>query len=98
MKVGGETGENPDQVIQRGSASLQEVSIVQAEHIAIVAHSNFNKIMLAKISGIGVGRMFEIEQANCCINVIDIHAENAQHNVVAINIIDHLEGDCNAKL
>ena len=98
MKVGGDTGENPDEVIERGSKALWEVAGRNARLTAIVAHSNFNKIMLSvvpehgQINSIGVGRMFEIQQANCCVNVIDVNVKTQQQQRRATNLVGHLEG------
>jgi broad specificity phosphatase PhoE len=81
----GTGGENPEQVRARGRQALRQVIDLGHDHAAIVAHSNFNKIMLAELT-IGMGRMFEIEQSNCCINVLDVHRDTHEVTVQAINL------------
>jgi broad specificity phosphatase PhoE len=72
-----------------GSAALKAVIGLRHSHTLIVAHSNFNKIMLAELSGLGMGRMFEIQQGNCCINVLDFDPKGVV-TVVALNLCEHL--------
>ena len=40
----------------------------------IVCHGRFNKILLSSLLGRGLERCGEIQQGNCCINVVDIDA------------------------
>jgi broad specificity phosphatase PhoE len=62
-----------------------------ARHIAIVAHGRFNKILLAALLRRGDLRgCSEIEQGNCCINVLDFDMRDADDvREVALNFRDH---------
>ena len=62
-----------------------------ARHIAIVAHGRFNKILLAALLRSGDLRgCSEIEQGNCCINVLDFDMRDADDvREVALNFRDH---------
>ena len=98
VSVGGVRGESPDHVWVRGLDAFKQVLNQRRQNTVIVAHGNFNKIVLSILTGIGIGRMFEIKQDNACVNVIDIdlHTFERDHSsahVVALNINDHLLQD-----
>jgi hypothetical protein len=48
--------------------------------------------MLAELCGLGMGRMFEIQQGNCCVNVLDVDG-GGTITVVALNLCEHLGGE-----
>ena len=41
-------------------------------HVAVVCHGRFNKILLSSLLGRGIDKCGEIQQGNCCINVVDV--------------------------
>eukprot|EP00629_Pelagomonadales_sp_RCC1024_P007115 CAMPEP_0119280280 /NCGR_PEP_ID=MMETSP1329-20130426/22349_1 /TAXON_ID=114041 /ORGANISM="Genus nov. species nov., Strain RCC1024" /LENGTH=249 /DNA_ID=CAMNT_0007280863 /DNA_START=108 /DNA_END=853 /DNA_ORIENTATION=- len=75
-------GESPRDVEVRARAALAELGLLglapggrpPRAYACIVCHGRFNKILLASLLGRGVRRCGEIQQGNCCINVIDVRA------------------------
>ena len=66
-------------------------------HVAVVCHGRFNKILLSSLLGRGIDKCGEIQQGNCCINVVDVDvaaAVDAEQPAteVALDSRDHLAG------
>ena len=56
-------------------------------HVAVVAHSSFNKAVLAVANGKGLGEMMSaVAQDNACINVLDYCVGDGLVEVVALNL------------
>ena len=56
-------------------------------HVAVVAHSTFNRAVLAAATGQGLGKMFGIPQDNACVNVLDFSVADGAVTVVANNLV-----------
>ena len=95
VAVGGD-GESPDDLIARAHGALWAngragtpclLGRTEAgRHVAVIAHSTFNKAVLAVAMGKGLGSMFGIPQDNACVNVIDFKVADGAMSVVATNI------------
>jgi broad specificity phosphatase PhoE len=88
IAVGGD-GESPEQLLARGAAVLWgDGGLMRSgpgRHVAVVAHSTFNKAVLAHLSGQPLGGFMGIPQDNACVNVIDAAADGSLE-VVSINL------------
>ena len=78
VAVGGD-GESPEALLSRAHAALwgtdESLLGLQHEagrHLTVIAHSTFNKAVLAAATGEGLEQMFGIPQDNCCVNVLDV--------------------------
>jgi broad specificity phosphatase PhoE len=90
VAVGGD-GESPDALLVRAHATLWGDGrlLGQCEagrYVTVIAHSTFNKAVLAAATGQGLGKMFSLPQDNCCVNVLDFAVADASVNVVALNL------------
>eukprot|EP00316_Scyphosphaera_apsteinii_P013000 CAMPEP_0119312316 /NCGR_PEP_ID=MMETSP1333-20130426/25890_1 /TAXON_ID=418940 /ORGANISM="Scyphosphaera apsteinii, Strain RCC1455" /LENGTH=227 /DNA_ID=CAMNT_0007316917 /DNA_START=93 /DNA_END=776 /DNA_ORIENTATION=- len=91
VAVGGD-GESPDMLLARAHAALWGDgallnSRVPGRHVAVVAHSSFNRAVLSVATGKGLGNMFAIPQDNACVNVLDFCVNDAAISVIAINMV-----------
>merc|ERR1712118_634276 len=66
-------GESTDMVVQRARDSLTTIleRYPASQHIALVAHGRFNKVLLASLIYNDVSQFKTIKQGNTCINVLD---------------------------
>ena len=89
VAVGGD-GESPDELLQRARATLWRDGLLGSRdagrQVAVVAHSTFNRAVLAEATGQPLGQMFSIPQDNACVNVLDLDVETGLVTVVALNI------------
>ena len=89
VAVGGD-GETPDALLKRAQAALWRDGLMGSmpagRHLVAVAHSTFNQAVLADATGLGLRRLGDVKQANCCVNVLDYHVESGSVHVVATNI------------
>ena len=86
-------GESTRQVESRGRQALQALMDREdAEHICVVAHGRFNKIMLASILHQDATVHQEIVQGNTCVNVLDVLKDDASAwEAQLLNYIDHVD-------
>ena len=89
VAVGGD-GESPDELLQRARTTLWRDGLLGSHdagrQVAVVAHSTFNRAVLAEATGQALGQMFSIPQDNACVNVLDLNVETGLVSVVALNI------------
>ena len=96
-------GESPRDVELRGRQALAGLGLLGQKdgplhtHVAVVCHGRFNKILLSSLLGRGIDKCGEIQQGNCCINVIDVDVAAAVDAAqpateVALDSRDHLNG------
>ena len=60
-----------------------------ARHVCVVAHSRFNKLIIASLRG-DVSQAAKVSQGNACVNVIDFSVGGGACRVVRLNVCDHL--------
>ncbi len=48
--------------------------------------STFNQAVLAEATGVGLGKLGSLKQANCCVNVLDYCIADGSVEVVATNL------------
>ena len=58
-------------------------------HVCVVAHSRFNKLIIASLRG-DVSQAAKVSQGNACVNVIDFSVGGGACRVVRLNVCDHL--------
>ena len=89
VAVGGD-GESPDELLLRARATLWRDGLLgcgdAGRQVAVVAHSTFNRAVLAEATGQPLGSMFSIPQDNACVNVLDLEVGTGRVSVVALNI------------
>jgi len=97
FEVGYPQGESAVDVEARGVHGIKTVLSRNEKytHVAIVAHGRFIKILLSAILYSNLGKMFDIEQDNCCINVIDYDREKHTFSPVILNYTGHLPSHLN---
>nr|CCA18585.1 conserved hypothetical protein [Albugo laibachii Nc14]CCA20542.1 conserved hypothetical protein [Albugo laibachii Nc14] len=85
-------GECPIDVIARGNPKIEDIMRQAAaqDHIMIVAHGRFNKIILSQCLYGNLEHMHEFEQENTCVNVLDYDRESQTYEEVVINSVKHL--------
>lgn len=85
-------GECPLDVVARGIPKITEIMHQAAaqDHIMIVAHGRFNKIILSQCLYGNLEHMHDFEQENTCINVLDYDRASQTYEEVVINSIQHL--------
>jgi len=92
-------GESPLEVVQRARQALIDILGATHQnttrHVALVTHGRLNKILLSSLLGLGLQNSHHLTQANCCINVIDIHTpidtSDSVHTQVILNYVAHLQ-------
>ncbi|KAJ0401243.1 hypothetical protein P43SY_010967 [Pythium insidiosum] len=86
------SGECPLDVVSRGVSRIN--ALVQAaqgqDHVLIVAHGRFNKVVLAQMLDGHLNNMHELHQDNTCVNVVDYDHDTHQYHAVALNNTIHL--------
>jgi broad specificity phosphatase PhoE len=96
----GNHGESTMEVSGRGQAAIQRFleEFPDEDHLAVVAHGRFNKVLLATLLWKDASRYVEIEQGNTCINVIDYCDSIDQWNPILLNYGDHVAPDSTLKI
>ena len=89
----GRNGESPEMVAARGRDGLRSLGLLgdaptAARHVCLVAHSRFNKILIASLQG-DLSACSALAQGNTCLNVLDI-APDGYCVVRALNLREHL--------
>jgi len=87
-------GECPAQVEKRGTRTIHDlVSLGNDDHIAIVCHGRFNKIILASLlsPNKSLYGLTSIPQDNTCVNVLDYNRSTGEYAAVLINGTKHLK-------
>jgi len=86
-----EGGESYDDVLNRSEPAIQTaLERHPGETIAIIAHNVVNRVYLAKLMGLEIGRAKEITQNNTGINII--RYKQGETKLVTMNSIFHLTG------
>jgi len=86
-----EGGESYGDVLNRSEPALRTLlERHTGETIAVVAHNVVNRVYLASLLGLPIGKAKDITQTNTGINVIRYHRGEAK--VVTVNSIFHLSG------
>ena len=94
----GPGGESPNAVAARGRAGLEALGVLNpaaasdataGRRVLVVAHGRFNKILMASLCG-DVSKSSDLQQGNCCINVLDIAPDGTVVSIVT-DIREHLE-------
>ena len=82
-------GESRANVVQRGTAGLDQIlrSFPDCDHVCIVAHGRFNKLLLASL--LGLTNTESIVQGNTCINILDVDREG-QWKALVLNHMEHI--------
>jgi broad specificity phosphatase PhoE len=62
----------------------------KGEAIAIVGHNVVNRVYIADVMGLDLRKARELEQSNCCVNVIE--ARDARTVLLTMNATFHLDG------
>lgn len=87
----GAGGESCEEVAARGLEGLKALGVFDrsaCRHTLIVAHSRFNKIVIAALQG-DLSKCNAVPQGNTCLNVLDIDRDGTIE-VRALNLQDHL--------
>lgn len=87
-------GESPEQVLQRCRECMIDKILHpcwdNSKHIAVVAHSRINQVILSGLAGTGLTEMKNFHQGNACINVLDYDPTTGKFEVVILNDTKHL--------
>lgn len=97
----GKGGESPAMVAARGVEGLRSLGLVgesptTARRVCVVAHSRFNKILIASLQG-DLSKASSVAQGNTCLNVLDV-SPDGRCVVRAVNLREHLLPDGTAAL
>lgn len=86
------SGENPLEVVARGVAKIRELMASSApdDHVLIVTHGRFNKVVLAQMLHGGLSKMHDLTQDNTCVNVVDYDHATGAFSPVLLNYTGHL--------
>ncbi|GLD93656.1 hypothetical protein PINS_up002261 [Pythium insidiosum] len=86
------SGECPLDVVARGVSRINELmeTTQGQDHVLIVAHGRFNKVVLAQMLDGHLNNMHELHQDNTCVNVVDYDHDTRQYHAVALNNTIHL--------
>jgi alpha-ribazole phosphatase len=69
-------GESLEDLAARVVPAFQEiVSANQGGQVCVVAHAGVNRVLLAKLMGTPLDRIFRIEQDFACLNIIDVYED-----------------------
>jgi broad specificity phosphatase PhoE len=89
-------GESTAHVAKRGRSGIDMLldQYPEEQHIVVVAHGRFNKILLATLLYGDECRHDLVKQGNACVNIIDLNIEG-RHTWTArvINHVEHINGD-----
>ncbi len=80
-------GEDYTDLAARVLPAIEDLIERHDRDICIVAHGGVNRVYLAHIQGVTPRRAYHIDQANCCVNIIDTDAMAIDMG----NYTDHLE-------
>lgn len=85
-------GENPLEVVARGVAKIRELVAASApeDHVLMVTHGRFNKVVLAQMLHDGLSKMHDLTQDNTCVNVVDFDHVTGAFSPVLLNYTGHL--------
>lgn len=85
-------GENPLEVVARGVAKINEIMTAShpQDHVLIVTHGRFNRVVLAQMLHGGLSRMHDLTQDNTCVNVVDFDHATQTYIPVLLNSTSHL--------
>lgn len=91
FKWPGEHGESTRDVSRRGKEAIESLLLEtkSGDHLCIVAHGRFNKVLLATLLWNDPSRFAEMEQGNTCINAIDYNELTKMWSPILINYTDH---------
>jgi broad specificity phosphatase PhoE len=82
-------GETLDEVRQRCHAALGRIASVHAEQTVVaVAHTDYNRVLVLTVLGLGSDRLWRLRQDNCAINEIEI--DRGHCTLVSMNDTCHL--------
>lgn len=89
-------GESPLDVVKRGFAKIDSIMKASEEqdHVLIVTHGRFNKVILAQMLYGGLEKMHEVTQDNTCVNVVDFEHATGTYSAVVLNNLSHLQSSC----
>ncbi|KDO26796.1 hypothetical protein SPRG_08086 [Saprolegnia parasitica CBS 223.65] len=82
-------GESAIDVERRGTAALRELARRSLDHVAIVCHGRFNRVVLASLLHGDLRQMEAIEQDNTCVNVLDFDRATGTFTAHLVNCTDH---------
>lgn len=82
-------GESYGDVLDRMKAAIQKLLTAHAgQSIVVVAHNIINRVYLANLLGLELGKSKEIPQSNGCVNVI--RHRNGRTELLTLNALFHL--------
>ncbi|MBS0261927.1 MAG: histidine phosphatase family protein [Planctomycetes bacterium] len=82
-------GESYGDVLRRAKPVFARLLAEHAgESIAVVAHNVVNRTLLSDLMGLALQRAPQINQANCCVNLIRVRAGKTE--LVSLNAVFHL--------
>ncbi len=86
-----EGGEDFSDVLQRAKGFWSDIRDKHAGRtVLLVAHGDFNRILISHLLGRSLEESSSIPQANCCLNEITVHGGKAE--AVKINYTAFLDG------
>lgn len=80
-------GEDYNDLAARVVPAIEDLIERHERDFCIVAHGGVNRVFLAHIQGVTPRRAYQIDQANCCVNVIDTEDMSIEMG----NYTEHLE-------
>ncbi|KAF1314966.1 putative phosphatase phoe, partial [Globisporangium splendens] len=85
-------GENPLEVVARGVAKINSImtSSQPQDHVLIVTHGRFNKVVLTQMLHGELSKMHDLTQDNTCVNVVDYDHVTHAYTPVLLNSTSHL--------
>lgn len=85
-------GECPLEVARRGAKKIEELMrfATDQDHVLMVTHGRFNKVVLAQLLDGGLDSMQSLTQDNTCVNVVDYDHAKSRFNRVVLNSTQHL--------
>ncbi|TYZ61469.1 hypothetical protein PybrP1_004677 [[Pythium] brassicae (nom. inval.)] len=86
------SGENPLEVVARGVARIRALLLaaVPGDHVLVVTHGRFNKVVLAHLLHGELRKMHDLPQDNTCVNVVDFDHATGAFVPVLLNYTGHL--------
>ncbi len=78
-----ENGESFSDLLCRCWPVFQQATDCAIEHIAVVAHAGVNRVLLCKILGMPLDRLFELKQDYGCCN--SIHCDRSGYRLECLN-------------
>lgn len=86
------SGENPLEVVARGVARIRALMLAAspADHVLVVTHGRFNKVVLAHMLHGELSKMHALAQDNTCVNVVDFDHATGTFAPVVLNYTGHL--------